>query len=98
MTKTLLKILFFTLTINSFSAQTSFYDRLADSALVLTHQKVQYAPSYFRIEYPNGDVPPNKGVCTDVIIRAYRKLGIDLQKEVHLDMKSNFEKYSQNWG
>jgi uncharacterized protein YijF (DUF1287 family) len=98
MTKTLLKILFFTLTLNSFSAQTSFYDRLADSALVLTYQKVQYDPSYFRIEYPNGDVPPNKGVCTDVIIRAYRKLGIDLQKEVHLDMKSNFEKYPKNWG
>jgi uncharacterized protein YijF (DUF1287 family) len=98
MTKIVLKIFFFTLTLNSVSAQTSFYDRLADSALVLTHQKVQYDPSYFRIEYPNGDVPPNKGVCTDVIIRAYRKLGIDLQKEVHLDMKSNFEKYPKNWG
>ena len=80
------------------SAQTTFYDRLADSALVLTNQKVQYDPAYFRLDYPNGDVPADKGVCTDVIIRAYRKLGIDLQKEVHVDMKSNFEKYPKNWG
>ena len=57
-----------------------------------------YDPSYFRLEYPNGDVPADKGVCTDLIIRAYRKFGIDLQKEVHLDMKSNFEKYPKNWG
>jgi uncharacterized protein YijF (DUF1287 family) len=86
------------LTINTLSAQTTFYNRLADSALVLTKQKVQYDPTYFRINYPNGDVPANKGVCTDVIIRAYRKLGIDLQKEVHLDMKSNFVRYPKNWG
>lgn len=98
MTKTLLKILLFTLTLNSVSAQVSFYNRLADSALVLTNHKVQYDPSYFRLEYPNGDIPADKGVCTDVIIRAYRKLGIDLQKEVHEDMKSNFDKYPKNWG
>lgn len=98
MTKKLLQLLFLTLTLNSISAQTSFYNRLADSALVLTYQKVQYDPAYFKLEYPNGDVPADKGVCTDVIIRAYRKLGIDLQKEVHLDMKSNFEKYPNNWG
>jgi uncharacterized protein len=98
MIKKLLQFLFLTLTLNSISAQTSFYNRLADSALVLTYQKVQYDPAYFKLEYPNGDVPADKGVCTDVIIRAYRKLGIDLQKEVHLDMKSNFEKYPNNWG
>src|SRR5690606_32328339 len=44
------------------------------------------------------DVPADKGVCTDVVIRAYRKFGLDLQKEVHLDMKSNFDKYPKNWG
>ncbi len=43
-------------------------------------------------------MPANKGVCTDVVIRAYRKLGIDLQKEVHLDMKANFSLYPQKWG
>ncbi len=79
-------------------AQDSFYTRLADSALTLTMQAVQYDPSYFRIVYPNGDVPADKGVCTDVVIRAYRKMGIDLQKEVHEDMKSHFEKYPKNWG
>jgi len=83
---------------SSFCAQTFFFDKLADSTLTLTKQNVQYDPSYFRIAYPNGDVPINKGVCTDVVIRAYRKLGIDLQKEVHEDMKSNFSKYPKNWG
>ena len=78
--------------------QSPFFDRLADSAFVLTKQRVKYDPSYFRISYPNGDVPSDKGVCTDVIIRAYRKLGIDLQKEVHEDMKANFAKYPKNWG
>lgn len=71
---------------------------LSDAALELTEQKVTYDPSYFSIEYPNGDVPSDEGVCTDVIIRAYRKLGVDLQKEVHEDMKANFSKYPKNWG
>jgi len=79
-------------------AQNNFYDRLADSTMTLTKQKVQYDPSYFSISYPNGDVPQNKGVCTDVVIRAYRKMGIDLQKEVHEDMKANFAKYPKTWG
>ena len=64
----------------------------------MTHQKVIYDPSYFSIPYPNGDVPAGKGVCTDVVIRAYRKLGIDLQRLVHEDMKANFKKYPNRWG
>ena len=52
----------------------------------------------FVIAYPNGDVPANKGVCTDVIIRAYRKMGIDLQKDVHEDMVQNFSIYPKDWG
>ena len=79
-------------------AQDTFGERLSDAAIDLTKQKVVYDPSYFSIDYPNGDVPEGKGVCTDVIIRAYRKLDIDLQKEVHEDMKSNFDKYPKNWG
>ncbi len=71
---------------------------LSDYALELTNQRVSYDPSYFALKYPNGDVPSDKGVCTDVIIRAYRKLAIDLQKEVHEDMRSNFEAYPNNWG
>lgn len=86
------------LIIGSAAGQTNFYIQLADSALVLTKQRVTYDPAYRVIDYPNGDVPVDKGVCTDVIIRAYRKLGIDLQKEVHEDMKSNFDKYPKNWG
>ncbi len=71
---------------------------LSDVALQLTKQKVTYDPSYFSIDYPNGDVPSDKGVCTDVVIRAYRKLGIDLQKEVHQDMKAHFNLYPKMWG
>ncbi len=78
--------------------QSSFFAQLADSAYSLTKDQVSYDPSYFKIAYPNGDVPKNKGVCTDVVIRAYRKMGIDLQKEVHLDMKANFSAYPKIWG
>jgi len=78
--------------------QVGYSDRLSNAALELTKQIVDYDPSYFTIAYPNGDVPIDKGVCTDVIIRAYRKLGIDLQKEVHEDMKANFGKYPKIWG
>lgn len=71
---------------------------LSDCALELTKQRVSYDPSYFSIGYPNGDVPADKGVCTDVVIRAYRLKGIDLQKEVHEDMKANFKLYPNIWG
>ncbi len=76
----------------------TFPEKLSDAAITLTKDNVVYDPSYFSISYPNGDVPKGKGVCTDVVIRAYRKLGIDLQKEVHEDMKKNFSKYPQKWG
>lgn len=98
MIRILLKLTAFVFTLSSSFAQSNFYDSLADSALALTKQHVRYDPSYFQIDYPNGDVPTDKGVCTDVVIRAYRKFGIDLQKEVHEDMKSNFSKYPRNWG
>lgn len=70
---------------------------LSEAAIELTKQNVTYDPSYFSLDYPNGDVPANKGVCTDVVIRAYRALGIDLQKEVHEDMAANFNKYPKHW-
>lgn len=98
MKKVFLPVFLFFLTVSLTSGQVSFYDKLADSALTLTRQHVQYDPEYFRIDYPNGDIPSTKGVCTDVLIRAYRKLGIDLQKDVHEDMAINFEKYPKNWG
>ena len=71
---------------------------LSACALELIHQNVMYDPSYFSISYPNGDVPYDKGVCTDVVIRAYRKIGIDLQKNVHEDMRANFSTYPEIWG
>src|SRR5688500_17808189 len=80
------------------SAQVDFFNKLSESAISLTTQKVIYAHKYYEIKYTNGDVPSGRGVCTDVIIRAYRKLGIDLQKEVHEDMKQNFSAYPKNWG
>lgn len=76
----------------------SFDDKLSKAAISIIDASIKYDPTYFTIEYPNGDVPKNKGVCTDVIIRSYRKLGIDLQKEVHEDMKSNFLDYPKIWG
>jgi len=78
--------------------ETDFYQKLATSAYALTKNFVIYDPSYYRMPYPGGDVPAHKGVCTDVVIRAYRKLGIDLQKEVHEDMKQHFALYPKNWG
>lgn len=96
MNKALFLIGFFSVV--NVQAQSGFHDKLADSAFVLTKQFVIYDPQYFQIKYPNGDVPSGKGVCTDVVIRAYRKLGIDLQKEVHEDMKLNFSKYPKIWG
>jgi uncharacterized protein YijF (DUF1287 family) len=91
-------LIFSLLAINFSFGQTIFFVQLADSAFTLTKQRVYYDPSYVQIAYPNGDVPANTGVCTDVIIRAYRKLGIDLQKKVHEDMKANFDKYPKKWG
>jgi uncharacterized protein YijF (DUF1287 family) len=72
--------------------------KLAKAGESLTQQKVVYDPKYFKIPYPNGDVPVGKGVCTDVIIRAYRQFGVDLQKEVHLDMEKHFRLYPKFWG
>ena len=63
-----------------------------------TRSPVIYDGSYRRIAYPGGDVPESIGVCTDLIIRAYRRVGVDLQVEVHEDMKRGFGAYPQLWG
>ena len=75
-----------------------FSEKLANSALTLTEQHVIYDGSYVKLDYPGGDVAPDRGVCTDVIIRAYRLLGIDLQVDVYTDMLDHFNEYPQNWG
>jgi len=56
-----------------------------------------YDPAYVQISYPGGDVPIQTGVCSDVVVRTLRKVGIDLQKELHEDMEKNFKAYPQNW-
>lgn len=76
----------------------SIRNPLAHAAFELTKIQVEYDPAYFSIPYPNGDIPEGKGVCTDVVIRAYRKVGIDLQQLVHEDMRSNFSAYPKKWG
>lgn len=72
--------------------------KVARAALELTRVKVVYDPAYVKIPYPNGDVPPTRGVCTDVVIRAYRALGVDLQREVHEDMAAHFALYPKRFG
>jgi uncharacterized protein len=73
-------------------------DRLVAAAIAQTKVAVTYDGSYRRIPYPDGDVPETIGVCTDVVIRAYRKIGIDLQVQVHEDMLRDFRAYPRVWG
>lgn len=80
----------------SFSKTTP--SELVKAVLSLEDPSVQYESGYQKIEYPMGDVPKNKGVCSDVIIRAYRLVGIDLQQLVHEDMKASFKSYPSLWG
>lgn len=79
-------------------APASVLGSVQDAALAQTREKVVYDGRYVKISYPGGDVPAGTGVCTDVVIRAYRKAGIDLQVLVHEDMKANFAAYPKNWG
>jgi uncharacterized protein len=73
-------------------------DKLVDAAIERTSHEVRYDPSYFTIDYPNGDVPAEVGVCTDEVIRSYRAVGVDLQKLVHEDMEKDFGAYPRTWG
>ncbi len=75
-----------------------FGKKISDAALARTECSIVYDGSYRKIGFPGGDVPPEIGVCSDVLIRSYRALGIDLQKDVNLDMKENFNKYPDIWG
>ena len=74
-----------------------FLRRLVSAATERTNHTVRYNSAYVRIPYPGGDVPADTGVCTDEVIRSYRALGIDLQKEVHEDMVQNFSEYPRKW-
>ena len=91
-------VLLLSATVCGQSGEDHFAEELASAALLLTEQEVVYDPAYYAMDYPNGDVPAGRGVCSDVIIRAYRTIGIDLQREVHEDMLANFELYPDIWG
>jgi uncharacterized protein YijF (DUF1287 family) len=73
-------------------------DRLAAAALQRTQASVAYEDAYYKIDYPNGDIPSGKGRAEDLVVRAYRALGIDLQQRVHEDMVRNFAEYPQIFG
>ena len=66
---------------------------LVDSARWQVGKTVIYDPDYVRLKYPMGDIDIRRGVCTDVVVRAFRKLGIDLQKEIYLDKKAHPKRY-----
>ena len=71
---------------------------VVDSAKAQTQVTTGYDPSYVKIAYPGGDVPPQTGVCSDVVIRAFRAAGVDLQRQVHEDMARAFSSYPRKWG
>jgi uncharacterized protein YijF (DUF1287 family) len=75
-----------------------FSRRLSRAALERTSHRVSYDGSYRRLPYPSGDVPDDIGVCTDLVVRAYRKLGIDLQKDLHEEMTAHFAAFPGRWG
>ena len=82
----------------SLAVDESFGARLARAAKQRTHHDVVYDPSYVMLDYPGGDVAPDRGVCSDVIVRSLRALDIDLQVLVHEDMTRHFGAYPSNWG
>lgn len=79
-------------------AASVFTEKVVEAARAQTKESVVYDGRYIRLAYPGGDVPAGIGVCTDVVIRAFRKAGIDLQVVVHEDMKKDFAAYPKNWG
>lgn len=80
------------------SAQTSEALKVVNAARSQIGITTAYDPAYSRMAYPMGDVPLERGVCSDVVIRAYRKAGIDLQQLVHEDMRGHFSLYPKIWG
>jgi uncharacterized protein len=72
--------------------------KIIANAIEQTKITRSYDPAYIKLAYPGGDVPMSTGVCTDVVIRAFRAVNIDFQREVHQDMQRNFGAYPRNWG
>jgi uncharacterized protein len=72
--------------------------RMVESAIAQVNVTTSYDPAYVALPYPRGDVPMQTGVCTDVVIRAFRSVDLDLQQLVHEDMRQNFAAYPNDWG
>ncbi len=73
-------------------------EKLLESVYRQTEVTRTYDPSYVRLKYPGGDVPESTGVCADVVVRAFRAQGVDLQQALHDDMRKNFRQYPKRWG
>lgn len=93
-----MRLILLMLILFSTAARADFAGDLANAAAARAGHSIIYDPSYVSIAYPMGDVPAGTGVCTDVVIRALRSVGVDLQQLVHEDMKRNFSKYPKIWG
>ena len=72
--------------------------QLAEAAMAQVGVTVGYDARYVPLSYPGGDVPLSTGACSDVIVRAFRKVGVDLQVKLHEDMTAHFSAYPQKWG
>lgn len=72
--------------------------KLAAAAQTQVGRTITYDPAYVQLDYPGGDVPIDRGVCTDVVVRAFREVGVDLQVKVHEDMTAHFGAYPRRWG
>lgn len=79
-------------------AQSTPLEKLIAGGVEQTAYTSGYDPAYVKLSYPGGDVPRERGVCADVIVRAFRQAGVDLQKELHEDMTRHFTAYPQKWG
>jgi len=95
--KPFLTISVFAVAFQCLASTATLYEQLVIAAQAHTQQSVSYDGSYRTIGYPMGDVPEHLGVCTDLVVRAYRGIGLDLQKLVHQDMQANFSIYPNLW-
>lgn len=97
MTKILNFLMIFILILNCSIAWSFSSTQIVKSAKSQIGKTLYYDPAYTQLKYPMGDVSLVKGVCTDVVIRALREQGLDLQQMIHEDMKKNFKSYPQKW-
>lgn len=98
MNKLMILAAWFVLIAGGSAAEEAVGVRIVDAARQQIGVTTNYDPSYTKLKYPGGDVPLGTGVCSDVVVRALRRVGTDLQKEVHEDMEKNFAGYPQKWG